>query len=93
MQEKLHALKEKYGEALSREQAAEALLISISTLDRLKKKDAIRRSQDSSEDKLKKNDESILCPYYYKVGRQYRFPVEKVVEFIYNNPYYRRKVL
>jgi hypothetical protein len=92
MQKKLHALKEKYGEVLSRKQTAEALQISVSTLDRLKKKDAIRRSQESSEEKLKKNDES-LCPYYYKVGRQYRFPVEKVVEFMYNNPYYRRKIL
>jgi hypothetical protein len=89
MQEKLHALKEKYGEVLSRKQTAEALYTSVATLDRLKKKDAIRRSQQSSEEKLKKNDESILCPYYYKVGREYRFPVEKVVEFMYNNPKYR----
>jgi len=37
-------------------------------------------------------EDPTLCSYFYKVGRQYRFPVESVVEFIDNNPYHRRKM-
>lgn len=44
----------------------------------------------STLDRLKKSKSVQMCPNFIEIGRQYRCPVEHLVEFMENNQFYKR---